>query len=337
VHSSNLILPTLAESWEDFYSFQAWVNAIMAWLRTREVKRVLREKYQVTEKVVVPQEAKWNTLLKAGLMIFRNWRSIAALADEFGQELDRQPEYDLVLAALAPFGTFIERVERDGATQGDAFKWMRELIATWEDQGTAIAAEMKRLLEGRFASTADGVMMELAHTLQPEGHATYLQIVRLAHLPDTAIAASKLAAVQRFRAVRLDLRNKVMELANFFHRPANGELSRDLLGMIASCYDRYQLNDGWWQPGEDVVMGWGTRRAMAEDEPHRIFCSVAEILTQFPASEAAAERLISVFEYLFNKQRMGSGTDLIDAEMMIRMWQIYHPQEYNLPSQRSDP
>jgi hypothetical protein len=46
-----------------------------------------------------------------------------------------------------------------------------------------------------------------------------------------------------------------------------------------------------------------------------------------PASEAAAERLFSVFDWVFKKNRMRAQTNLLDATLMIRMWQIYHRDE----------
>jgi hypothetical protein len=337
IHTSNLMLDGVAQAVDDFDLYKTWVGAVMAWLRTRPVKTALRETYGVTEKVVVPQEAKWNTYEKGGIFIQDHWDAIAALAEAFGQDLDPHPEYSITLDALVPFARFTERIERVGATLGEAYRESRALYAVWDAQGTEVAATMKRLMAERLTTTADAAIMELAYTLQPNGHAEYLPNVRVANLPDRSIAAARLPDVKRFRETRLDVRAKVMWLANFFFHPVDGELPTVLLGEIAACYDRYLQNEKFWQPGEDVVMGWGTRRALAVDEPSRIFCSVAEIVAQTPASEAAAERLISVFECLFTKQRMGSEIDLIDAEMMIRMWQIYRPDEADLPALRSVP
>jgi hypothetical protein len=70
------------------------------------------------------------------------------------------------------------------------------------------------------------------------------------------------------------------------------------------------------------VPGWGLRRwAHGAGSAQFVFAATSEILTQLPASEAAAERLFSVFEYLFNKQKISAGTDLIRAEM-FRMLQL---------------
>jgi hypothetical protein len=61
---------------------------------------------------------------------------------------------------------------------------------------------------------------------------------------------------------------------------------------------------------------------------------VAEVLTQLPASEAAAERLFSVFVALFNDRRLRANRDIVEAEILIRMWQIYDPNELRLPLDR---
>jgi hypothetical protein len=64
------------------------------------------------------------------------------------------------------------------------------------------------------------------------------------------------------------------------------------------------------------------------------FASVAEVLTQLPASEAAAERLFSIFVALFDDRRLRANIDLVEAEMIIRMWPIYRPSELRLPLDR---
>jgi hypothetical protein len=61
----------------------------------------------------------------------------------------------------------------------------------------------------------------------------------------------------------------------------------------------------------------------------------AMIVTQMPASEAGAERLFSLLQYAFKKNRGNALRDILDATLAIRMWQIYHaPDEVgaNAPS-----
>jgi hypothetical protein len=59
------------------------------------------------------------------------------------------------------------------------------------------------------------------------------------------------------------------------------------------------------------------------------------VLTQLPASEAATERLFSIFVRLFNERRLRSEVDLVEAEMIIRIWMVNHPERIALPLERS--
>jgi hypothetical protein len=64
---------------------------------------------------------------------------------------------------------------------------------------------------------------------------------------------------------------------------------------------------------------WRDRRWNAVNPAAKQFASVAESLTHLPASEAAAERLFSIFVCLCNERRLQSDVDLVEAEMIIRM------------------
>ena len=59
---------------------------------------------------------------------------------------------------------------------------------------------------------------------------------------------------------------------------------------------------------------------------HLTAIRLAQVLKEMPASEAAAERASSVFEF-FDKSRMAAGMDLIQVELMFRFWRINHPLE----------
>jgi hypothetical protein len=67
------------------------------------------------------------------------------------------------------------------------------------------------------------------------------------------------------------------------------------------------------------------RCAVDDDQRgRRAFFNAATRLCRIPASEAAAERLFSVLLWLFDKTRASSHFDLVRAELIIRMWGIYH-------------
>jgi hypothetical protein len=337
-HTSILINTGLSSS-EGFHVFEAWVKAVIGWRRERPVKAALRDEYNVTEKVPKHQEPKWGTLGKCALFIRRNWAAVQALAVRFHQDLDYDPAYEMVLDALVPFNEFIEGVERDATTLGDAYRRIGEPIGTWDAQGTAIAATMRRLMTGRFGARAgghvgDGVLMELAYTLQPAGHRASDRATGAARergdqcystsggsaLPGAA------AAVAREGDGGGEL-SSTTRMDETFRRNCwlGGHIFRSL--PAGWCL----LSDGG---GRSNGLG-GSAGTSARGRGAGVLLRGSSLAAS--RLRAAAERLISVFENLSTKQRMGSEVDLINAEMMIRIWQIYHPDEHNLPAQRLSP
>ena len=92
------------------------------------------------------------------------------------------------------------------------------------------------------------------------------------------------------------------------------------------------LNPNAWAPSDQTRTGWSSRARVAQFKCPKIapinaelaFIKLAQVLTEMPASEAAAERAISNFEFIFDRTRMASALDLIQAELMIRFWRLNH-------------
>jgi hypothetical protein len=81
-----------------------------------------------------------------------------------------------VIDALLPLRTLIERTERGDTTLADFFVMQLACKAEWErlgNAGNAIALELLRLYEFRFATTADSLLHELAYVCTPAGHAHF--------------------------------------------------------------------------------------------------------------------------------------------------------------------
>jgi hypothetical protein len=57
------------------------------------------------------------------------------------------------------------------------------------------------------------------------------------------------------------------------------------------------------------------------------FREIAMSITQMPASEAAAQRLFSILQYAFRKDRVDALLEILDTTLAIRMWRIYHAQD----------
>ena len=103
---------------------------------------------------------------------------------------------------------------------------------------------------------------------------------------------------------------------------------------IGAEFARHMANPDAWNEGTSEFEYWPERRWNGGSTAVKQFASVAEVLTQLPATEAAAERLFSIFVWLFNERRLRSDIDLVEAEMIIRMWQVYQPERQRLPIER---
>jgi hypothetical protein len=76
--------------------------------------------------------------------------------------------------------------------------------------------------------------------------------------------------------------------------------------VIDAEFTRYLQNPDAWKSGGSGFDVWRDGRWNATTPAVKQFASVAEVLTQLPASEAAAERLFSPFVYLFHERRLRS-------------------------------
>ena len=161
-----------------------------------------------------------------------------------------------------------------------------------------------------------------------------------------AIPAEQLAAVAEFVPRHDAMREKFAELGVYMFPDLRPE-------EFGRSFEKYMLDPAFWGASELTRTGWSRRAIRAElavlprqveidnfedDVLHTVevpasrechvdlaFVKLARTLTEMPASEAAAERAISIFEFIFDKSRMSSGIDLIQAELMIRFWRINHP------------
>jgi hypothetical protein len=92
-------------------------------------------------------------------------------------------------------------------------------------------------------------------------------------------------------------------------------------------YERHVATPDFWNAGHMTRMGWTLRQSDETWLPS--FVSLAQLITELPASEAIAERFFSVLTAVFDTRRKCSGIDLMQGSMMIRMWQTYHREQFN--------
>jgi hypothetical protein len=321
IHTTQLVCATAEQEVDGFLEFLEWLRRLMAALRTKPVKRELREK-GVSEKIPRPQEAKWTTIQKCATFVERNLAKILEIP-RVASDAAESGRWSPIVAVLVPLGKFVEQAEGDMVGLQGLFLLHRELKATWTalaKDGNDYARQFKDILVKRFETTADGVLLQLSYFLTPAGHHEFQPLVECLTQQPAGLTAERVAVIREFAIQLPAMRERFLERAAYLFPSAP-------VDQVGSLFDEYARTLGFWRPGEQFVLGWGQRRwAYDAGSAQFVFAATSEILTQLPASEAAAERLFSVFEYLFNKQRMSAGTDLIHAEMMIRMLQLYHPE-----------
>ena len=62
----------------------------------------------------------------------------------------------------------------------------------------------------------------------------------------------------------------------------------------------------------------------ADSEQYAFLGSLAVLYAEMPAGEADAERLFSIFAWIWDQYRMSANNDLIQAEVIIKRALIHH-------------
>ena len=148
------------------------------------------------------------------------------------------------------------------------------------------------LLRGRFHRNADGVLAELAYNFTPRGHARAHQLYELICTPGAALGSHTVEALRAFAARMGDLRAKLLDVATeLFPEYDHRGIGTELDNYLATSADF----------GGNAGTFWSFRRYQCSGSAEQI-CLVARVLIQLPASEAVAERMFSVFEYLMTNR-----------------------------------
>jgi hypothetical protein len=205
----------------------------------------------------------------------------------------------------------------------------RSVIAAWKtlapNQYAATLAEMN---DQQLVSTADGARCAAAYWLTPARHRGNAGLLPYVSWRESDVPVEIRGQVRQLSTACIRVKAKIV---------ADGKI---LLPSVPSAvidaeFTRYLQNVDAWNSGGSEFDVRRDRRWSAATPAAKQFASVAELLTQLPASEAAAERLFSIFVCLFNERRLWSDVDLVEAEMIIRMWMVYHPELVALPLELS--
>jgi hypothetical protein len=340
IHTGNLILPDARRTVPVFNEFCEWLRPTMLHLRSKPVRAVLRSG-GLTQKIPVIQDGKWNTWVKSATFFRDNREMIAELLKENGMHPPDGwcAEVDEIVSALSPFKPLTERIERGSTTLSDFHSMQLDCKSAWIQlcaAGNDVAGSFLGLYEQRFTTTGDSLQNELAWVFTPEGHADYHALRIQIDMPSGEWTVDA-QVIDRFAQRLPEVRAKMIQLVeHMFPAKIVGGIAERRAG-LGRLFDAYVDCSDFWSDGENARSGWatkGARRAGIWEQTLRCnrsdwldFVRIASLLTQMPASEAAAERLFSVFDCVFKKNRMSSHIELLDATLMIREWQIYHRDE----------
>ena len=214
------------------------------------------------------------------------------------------------LTALKPIGDFILEVEGNGVYLSEFFVAYRRLIAKLTGLNSEPARCLTRLLNERFKETADINLAQLAYFFTRDGFNEYQALLK----PLKQYAWGSIVEDQEGRwALYNALSNKMIELCVYF---GTENAVRDIGAMFYSFTMNYNLTD------EPFIMqmkklGKTPMRIGDRDVLWEKFTEPAVKLALFPATESAAERVISILERHFTASRSSLKDDLFSSEARI--------------------
>jgi hypothetical protein len=300
---------------------------------------------KVTQKIPRIQDIKWNTWAIACDFIRAHTAAVLGVLACAPKQLRLHwcSDYETIGSVLHQLRVFVEATEGDHVTLPKMFaNYLRFRDELDRMKDNPFAKRFQMYADGRFHTTGDIVMAELAYIFTAEGFLWMKdrrQIFQLSGNEEEKITlideitglASKLEDVCCLtKRLRVTVRK---ERGVITHQNPSGLHMQFWL-------DAYLDSEG--PSGERLLSAWWQEFAVGRTPPtiaelsteqkkaRERFAETAISLTEMPATEAACERAISVLGHLFPSSRSRSGDDLINAQMMIRMYYQFHPNEDKL-------
>jgi hypothetical protein len=316
--------------------FVAWLTTAVRIARQDDFARELK-RAGISRKCDKLQPGKWNLRAKAATWLRDNHRIVTEvqLRFRFPDPFDGwQFEFNQVIDAINEVRRMVELSEGASVTLADNYKSqcvlirrLCELTCPAAPRRNAMAEFIIERIGVRFRTTADGALSLLAYILTDNGRAEWAdwekairrQANQLTQLGATEASRRQLAE----RAEGLAAAGaKAIEVGQFFgHHDVPGD-------QIGRVFDAWLMGEFGQMRGQHPVPFFSGQLARCslgdEQQGRRAFFNAAARLCRMPASEAAAERLFSVLSWLFDKTRASSRFELVRAELITRMWRIYH-------------
>jgi hypothetical protein len=345
VHGAHLAFADFKRDYEEFKVFQAALKALLKWAHHEDVGQYLSEVGAVGEPPVL-QVVKWKTFTQGG-----RWTRDNRVPLELALQQRRlRPGRIVIPDHLEVFGEaltcvelYIKKIEGNFVTLPDTYIEYLRLIDKLEMAAAAVdaadsasrdaeqrAAEARsetpnspppvfnpaRILIGflktRSSSTFDLSMARLASVCTKDGLRNWRARFdrALSAIEDPSDDEREKACL--VVAERDEMISKLMKTVCYLR----GE-EDDTLG-TEQWFLEYLAGTIWPEPRMDHRQFWREIMNCSASPAARQFARIARILVNVPVSEASCERMGSLAEALFGKDRKRSRGDLVEAELVVR-------------------
>ena len=327
IHTANLTITDYCHESPDFATFKKEITDLFKFLRKKAIKKKLK-KAGVTTKIPMIQDIKWLTYVQAFQFLKRYDSEINSVLRETKAENDKQ-QFDTVkdswrryLLVLEPLGVFETSVQTNNIYLGEYYEMYRVMIDELLKLQMPEANTLVDLLRKRLEETGFMTIAELSFIFQRSKldevrrkfHLLFSWAIRDVHDPQRPTVqtcyqkmTAKLVQICTFWGVH-DAADVVPIMFETFLKEMQHETRETTEAFYRNLMSQKLRIKGRWVSWEG-------------------FAIVAFRLARLPASEAIAERMFSHLSNLFPAQRWGSGDDLLQDQMTIRMQSLFN--EYN--------
>ena len=310
VHSANLALRDYETASIEFKKFTAGVSALFKWLREKPVRVYLKKK-GVATKVPSIMPIKWLCYYHAFSFLTEYQSQVNDAMSELSVPRNIgftviPDEWVQYLTFLKPIGEFIIRVEGNDVVLSEFYVAYRQLLDRLADFKDMRATALANLLKKRMMDTCDIGLAQLAYLFTTDGFSEYQRVLKPLEQYANGVQAT---AHELYR----QLRSKMIQLCK---NMGTDDANRDIGPMFHAFVMQYNWSDEPFvvqmQTLRSSELAIGNRRV-----PWGKFTDAAVKLSQFPASESAAERVLSVLTKHFSLDRSAMKDDLFSAEARI--------------------
>ena len=315
--------------------FQAAARALSDAVRARAFRRLA--KANSVRKAPMLQDGTWGTY---GQLV--TWH--ASSRDTVEALLTQLKHHDIVEAlnsldwahwgaVATEFSRFMAIVQADSAGLATSFPAERELRSRMLGlcaEGNPIAESAVQMIEKRMAEGGSDILALAAFSVTSDGMPEVTEWLQ-ADMNIYAPSAHRRMLLAN-RQLALHILEEIARVVTFLH-PESGRVPGGCEALVRRFFQRPPHDMPAFAVWGDDQRHWRLWYATWADanDPRQYVAHAALVLLSVPCHEAAAERLFSTLEWLFDPRRRRASPGLLRNEMIVRMWQVYTGEPAGLP------